>query len=336
MRTEIIRIDSKNIDAKKMAVAADAIRSDGIVVFPTETVYGLGGNAYSDVASRKIFAAKGRPADNPLIVHIAGVEDIFGVISADQKIPIERISKIWPAPLSIMLKKNNLVSSVCTAGLETVVVRCPDNPIARELIRLSGVPIAAPSANLAGEPSIVDAADAINDLDGKVDVIIEGEPPKYGLESTIIDMTSRPYRLMRPGAFTLEDLEYAFGQIIVEHIVGEVKIPLTPGMKYRHYSPKKVLYRTGPDNLVELSKTEEGDKYAFLCSEETGRNVQGYKIIIGKRSDPYTIAHNLFRSFRELDRSRKSMGIIETFPENGIGLAIMNRIMKASIPLQLK
>ncbi len=331
MRTEIIRIDPKNIDSNKLAVAAEVIRNNGTVVFPTETVYGLGGSAYSDVACRKIYAAKGRPADNPLIVHIAVTQDIFRVVSEDQDIPMEKLSKLWPAPLSVMLRKNRLVSDVCTAGLGTVVVRCPDNPIATELIRLSGVPIAAPSANLAGMPSIVDATDAILDLDGKVDVIIEGESPRYGLESTIIDLTSQPYRLMRPGAFTLEDLQYAFGQIVLQNTMEEVKVPLTPGMKYRHYSPKKVLYRADPDDLVELSRTDEGNKYAFLCSEETGNRVEGYKITLGKRGDLYTIAYNLFRSFRALDRSTKSVGIIETFPENGIGLAVMNRINKASV-----
>lgn len=333
MRTEIIRLKPGSSQEYAVKYAAEILRSGGIVVFPTETVYGIGANAYSADAVEKIFLAKGRPHDNPLIVHVDSLDSI-GLAADVDFVPYEPLRKLWPGPLSILLKKNHDISPACTAGMDTVVVRCPDNDFAREMIATAGFPVAAPSANVAGRPSGSDVQDILAEMDGRVDLIIDAGKSRFGIESTIVDPIHRPPRILRPGAFALEDLENLFQGIVQENLkVSGTGQPLTPGMKYRHYSPDKPLYVGTSDQIKELNRSPHGDEYAYVCSRELSRDIQGIKVELGSRNDLYEIASNLFTCLRKLDKVPGKLGVIESFPERGIGAAIMNRIGKAALPL---
>ena len=333
MRTEVIRLKRGSSHEYALKYAVEVLRSDGVVVFPTETVYGIGANAYSGDAVEKIFLAKGRPRDNPLIVHVNSLDSI-GMAADVGSVPFEPLRKLWPGPLSVLMKKNPDISPVCTAGLDTVVVRCPDNDFAREMIAVAGFPVAAPSANVAGRPSGSDVQDILTEMDGMVDLIIDAGKSRFGIESTIVDPIHRPPRILRPGAFAFEDLENFFPGIVQQdlNISGAMK-PLTPGMKYRHYSPEKPLYVGTSDQIKELNRSPRRDEYAYICSRELSRDIEGIKVELGSRSDLYEIASNLFTCLRKLDKLPRKKGVIESFPERGIGTAIMNRIAKAAQPL---
>ncbi len=311
--------------------AAEIIRNGGTVVFPTETVYGLGANALSSEASAKIFKAKERPADNPLIVTVSNFDMVKSVSYIDDFI-LKKMENIWPAPLTLLLKKKDIVPDIVTAGMDTVCIRFPDNKIALKLIEEARVPVAAPSANIATRPSIVDSKDAINELNGRVDAIIDAGRVKYGVESTIIDVTVKPYNLLRPGAYPVEDIEKIFGSINVSPVAKgykEATVALTPGMKYRHYAPsKKLLLIENINDFRSFVASESSKDFLALCSKDNAKYVKYDKIILG--SDVYEAAHNLFYDFRLLDKSDKEYGVIHGFPENGIGFGLMNRIRKAS------
>lgn len=333
MKTEVLRIKTGSDHRDAVDQAAGVLRSGGVVVFPTETVYGIGANAYSDDAVEKIFRAKGRPQDNPLIVHVDSLNSI-GMAALTGGISIEPLKTLWPGPLSVLMKKNPLVSSLCTAGLDTVVVRCPDNAFARDMITAAGFPVAAPSANVAGRPSGSDAHDILAELDGRVDLIIDAGRSKFGIESTIVDPLHRPPRILRPGAFAVEDLEKFFPGIVQEKFkIGSDEKPLTPGMKYRHYSPEKPLYFATPAQIIDLNRSDRGREFAYICSRELSGEIDGLRIELGSRENLYEIASSLYSSLRKLDQVPRKMGVIEVFPERGIGVAIMNRIEKAALPL---
>ncbi|MEM1626387.1 MAG: L-threonylcarbamoyladenylate synthase [Sulfolobaceae archaeon] len=334
----IVRIDPLNIDYNKIDEAALIIKRGGLVAFPTETVYGLGGNAFNPNAAEKIYKAKQRPIDNPLIVHIHKIEQLLEVASdIDEKI-FEVVKKIWPGPITFVLKRNEKLPKITCGGRDTVAVRMPAHPIALALIERSEVPIAAPSANLAGKPSPTKAEHVIEDLGDRVDLIIDGGETFFGVESTIIDMTKKPPVLLRPGPFTVEELTKIFGEIIVpEEVKGlrEFKEAIAPGMKYRHYSPNtKLLVIENKKLIREILEDikKKGLKVAILCSRELSKEIDDsyQKIILGSEENLYEIAKNLFDSFRKLDKLNVDVGIIQSFPEKGIGLAIMNRIRKAA------
>ncbi|MEM0139921.1 MAG: L-threonylcarbamoyladenylate synthase [Ferroplasma sp.] len=309
---------------------ARIIRSGGTVVFPTETVYGLGADAFNPEACKKIFAAKNRPADNPLIVHISSIDSIdkIAYIDDDLKHIMERV---WPSPLTLLLKKKPGLPDTVTAGLDTVCVRFPDNDIALRLISEAG-PIAAPSANISTKPSIVDSDTAIRELEGRVDAIIDAGRVIYGLESTIIDCTKKPYEMLRAGAFSREDLDLIFGKIYVSPLVyGNIQsdIALTPGLKYRHYAPDKKLILIENDNTFRNFISSEGSKnFLSFGSQQNGKYAKYSYVDMG--NNIYEVAHNLFYDFRMLDSSDKLAGAIQQFDEQGMGLAVMNRIRKAS------
>jgi L-threonylcarbamoyladenylate synthase len=327
--TEIIHINPEN-ETDFIKKCADVIKSGGTVVFPTETVYGLGADAFNADACAKIFKAKNRPRDNPLIVHISSMEMLDKVAYIDNDLR-EKMVRIWPSPLTLLLKKKDTVPDIVSAGLDTVCVRFPDNRIALDLIESSG-PIAAPSANISTKPSIVDSATAIMELDGRVDIIIDAGRVKYGVESTILDCTVKPCRILRAGAFTVEDIESMIGTAYVDPLArgySQSKVALTPGLKYRHYAPAKKLFLIeNEESFRKFISSPDSTDFLILCSEENKKYAMGESIVLGR--DIYETAHNLFYDFRILDDSNKKFGVIQSFPEKGIGLAVMNRVRKAS------
>jgi len=312
MRKSIIV--TKIIFPNKIKDAAKILAQNGTVAFPTETVYGLGANALDKKAVKKIFVAKGRPGDNPLIVHIANKKDLNKLV---EKIPANAeklIDKFWPGPLTIVLKKSKIIPKIVTAGLNTVAIRMPSDKVALALIKEAKIPIAAPSANLSGRPSPTKFEHVFDDLNGKIDAIVHGKDTKIGVESTVIDLSGKP-TLLRPGKVTLEQLEKEIGKIKIHQTIKGRKIELakSPGMKYKHYSPKaKVILFYNKKKIKNLSKNKK------------------IAIIYTKRYSPEFVAKNLFKKFREFDKKNVEIIFVEAMDEKGLGLAIMNRLKKAS------
>lgn len=336
--------------------AGKIIREGGLVAFPTETVYGLGGNALDSSASAKIYSAKGRPSDNPLIVHIADRQDIQN-IAADIGTKAEKLmERFWPGPLTMIFNKKAAVPYETTGGLDTVAVRMPSHPAALALIRAAGVPIAAPSANTSGRPSPTTAQHVAEDMDGRIDMIIDGGQVGIGIESTIVDMTGEVPMILRPGYITKDMLEREIGTVAVDKIVlarsadelgKDNYVPKAPGMKYRHYAPKaELIMLEGEEQKVaaEINRRAEADASAgktvgIICTDESSGRYEhespqcGGRIIavsIGRRDDEATIAHNLYQVLRDFDTMEADCIYSETFYDTGLGQAIMNRLIKAA------
>lgn len=324
LNTLIIKTDDiYNVDLSK---ACEILISGGLVAFPTETVYGLGALANNPKAVNKIFQVKGRPSDNPLIVHLSDPTEIENIAYIDDKY-IDIIKKMTPGPITFVLKKKELIPYEVTAGLDNVGVRIPAHPIAQSLIKCSG-PIAAPSANRSGKPSPTDAKAVIEDLYGLIECIIDAGESSFGIESTIVDLTKSYPVVLRPGPITLEELMDIFGQVEYYQI-GDGERPLAPGMKYRHYAPEKILEIVPEDELAKFVNTDT----LIICTKETRQRVlkdASNVYIIGEYEKPYTIAQNLYRAFRDLDKSNYTRAVIEKLPEYGIFFSIMNRIKKAA------
>lgn len=334
MRTKILKIHSFIKQKDLICTSAAVIKNGGLVAFPTETVYGLGANALDANAVIKIFKAKNRPADNPLIVHIADISQLYELADEVNKDAENLVKKFWPGPLTVVLKKKEVVPGETTAFTDTVAIRMPSHPVALELIKQSGVPIAAPSANLSGRPSPTKASHVIEDLNGKVDIIIDGGDCEVGLESTVIDMRSKPYTILRPGGITFEQINEVLSDIRLfssDKIGSQV---VSPGMKYRHYAPEAELILT--DNVIyfiEKYKILE-KKVGVLATDETKSLYQDkvdVVISVGSRNDLNAVARNIFDALREFDHHGVDVIISEIFPEYGIGRAIMNRLRKAAI-----
>lgn len=323
--------------------AADIIRRGGLVAFPTETVYGLGGDAFDGTAASRIYAAKGRPSDNPLIVHISDMKDLERVCDEVPKAAYILADKFWPGPLTIILKKNDKVPMSVTGGLDTVAVRLPSHPVAREIIAESGTLIAAPSANLSGRPSPTVGSHVAEDLDGRIDMIIDAGVIEIGLESTIVDLTGEVPMILRPGYVTKEMLSEVLGQVEIDPaIMCGVKsdvAPKAPGMKYRHYAPKAELIIVKGDKQKVISKMQEllqngidnGLKVGIMTTEENvSAFSKGEVVCLGKSSDGKEIARHLFATLRKFDELDVDVIYSEAFMEEGIGQAIMNRLQKAA------
>jgi L-threonylcarbamoyladenylate synthase len=333
--TRIIKISENRIGKKRIRYAANQIKDGKLVVFPTETVYGIGANAFNEKACREIFKVKNRAADNPLIVHICRFDQLKEVAVVPDKL-FKVIDRLWPGPVTFIFKSRNL-PKVVTAGLDTVAVRMPSNKIALELIKESNVPIAAPSANISTFPSATEARHAVADFFGKVAVIIDGGRSKFGLESTVIDLSKKPYRLLRPGSYDVSRLEKVLGKIIIPDSINKTvrkgKV-LSPGMKYRHYSPKKPLFLF--DNINELISASrflesKNVKFATFIPCEYKAKVNGNKkLILGSKDKPDEIARNLFSSFRKLDEIDAEIGLIADMKLDSFDLAVRNRIVKAA------
>lgn len=341
METKIYYLNENNPDSDILKYAAGVINDGGTVVFPTETVYGLGASALQAEAAEKIFHAKGRPQDNPLIIHVSdkNIEPYVEDVPEDAR---RLMDKFWPGPLTIILKKSELIPDIITAGLDSVAVRMPSNIIAHELIRLSGVPVAAPSANLSGKPSPTDVSHVIQDLKGRVDVILGGGRADVGLESTVVDMTGRPV-ILRPGGITYEELKTMLPEIYIDPCVVDKPdrdlIPKSPGMKYRHYAPMAPMFIvcgrlkdvTGKINELCSKNIMEGKKVGILATHQTFDGYgQGVVLSMGDRERPETIASSIFDRLREFDGMDVDIIFAEGVDEKDIGLAIMNRMKKAA------
>jgi len=337
--TNIIKINTIKPQKRLIEIATTAIKRGGTVIFPTETVYGLGANAYNAEAVLKVFKAKGRPADNPLIVHIADFSQLYDVAVDVPEAIKSKLHTVWPGPITFVLKKKEDIPYEVTGGLDTVAVRMPAHPIALSLIKASGVPIAAPSANRATRPSPTKAEHIIEEMKDRVDVIIDGGKTFFGVESTIIEATHKPFTLLRPGPFTLEELRKMFGKIVVsDYAKGkhEAKVAVAPGMKYRHYAPNKPLVLANNKQMLkEVVEycSKKGISVAVICSDEMKKEIKqkGTEVIsLGSEKNLYEIASNLFDSFLKIETSEAEFGIVQPFLQKGIGLAIMNRIKKAT------
>lgn len=345
MRTIIKKITDEfnTTNNEIIGMAADVIRRGGLVAFPTETVYGLGGDAFDATAATRIYEAKGRPSDNPLIIHISDVKDLERVCDEVPQEAYLLADKFWPGPLTIVLKKNNKVPMSVTGGLNTVAVRLPSHPVARAIIAESGTLIAAPSANLSGRPSPTVGSHVAEDLDGRIDMIIDAGDIEIGLESTIVDLTGEVPMILRPGYVTKEMLSEVLGCVEMDPaIMSGVKAdvaPKAPGMKYRHYAPKAELVIVKGDNQNVISKMQEllregiknGQKVGIMTTEENvGAFSEGMVVCLGKSSDGNEIARHLFAALRRFDELQVDVIYSEAFMEEGIGQAIMNRLQKAA------
>lgn len=343
MDTIIEKIDPGNIDADVMDRAGKLIAEGELVAFPTETVYGLGGDALDPDASRKIYAAKGRPSDNPLIVHIAEFDDMKRVTREVPEQARKLADAFWPGPLTMIVWKSDAVPEATTGGMQTVAVRMPNHPVALELIRRSGCLIAAPSANTSGRPSPTEAQHVAEDLSGKIAMILDGGPVGIGIESTIIDLTEEKPMILRPGYITPEMLS----EVLQEEVVidpgiiaaDDTRKPKAPGMKYKHYAPKaEMIIVDGAQDAViakinELTaaKRAEGKKVAVIATDETKERYDAQVILsMGRRSDEDAIAQHLYKILRECDELEVGEIYSECFQTPRIGQAIMNRLLKAA------
>lgn len=321
---------TKIITADNLDEAAQCIANGGTVVFPTETVYGLGADALNDEAVRSIFAAKGRPADNPLIVHIANREDVYKLTSKVSEDAEMLMDRFFPGPLTLIMAKAPCVGGVVTAGLDTVAIRMPSNPIAHELIEKSGCFIAAPSANLSGSPSPTVARHVIDDMDGRVDYIIDGGTSQVGLESTVVDVSGDIPEILRPGKITYEELrEVVPGIVINKGILQETEKPKSPGMKYKHYSPKAdvTVVMGSKDNIQKFIKSRITDKVGVL-TYKGGTYDGAFVINAGNNMEEY--ANGLFYNLRLFDENGVDTVYAEFADEGGIGLAVKNRLFKSA------
>lgn len=364
--------------------AAEILKGGGLVAFPTETVYGLGGNGLDKEAAKKIYAAKGRPSDNPLILHVSSIEEVYPLVKALPEKAKKLMEAFWPGPLTLVLPKSDLVPKESTGGLETVALRSPENALTLSLIRACGFPIAGPSANLSGRPSPTEASHVFEDLGGRIEGILEDGAVGIGVESTIVDLSEDCPTLLRPGAITIEDLEEVLGEkvaidpTLLGKSMTEGFIPKAPGMKYRHYAPKAemILFkkkeeeendlRAGQEEIAksilsygerELSDYPEkevkksvaeailsyGEKELsvspekrvwILCGEDTASLYEGdgrFTVqILGRREEPLSMTHNLFRLLRKADEEGAELILGECYSEEGVGFALMNRLKKAA------
>lgn len=338
--------DVENLQSCTQIVdAADLLRSGEVVAFPTETVYGLGANALSNEAVEKIFLAKGRPSDNPLIVHIGEKQQLSAVAAYIPPKGEQLMEAFWPGPLTVIVPKTDRVASLVTAGLDSVGVRMPAHPIALALIQRAGVPIAAPSANRSGRPSPTTAAHVMADLDGRVSGVVDGGPTGVGLESTVIDVTVDPPVILRPGGITREQLEAVVGPVALDPAfeVGAVDTPRSPGMKYTHYAPEGEMWLVAGEAGAAREKMaamlreakQHGQKTGVLATDESAAYWEqspdaDVVLSVGSGADLEQVAHQLYAVLREFDDHKAQYIVAETFPRNGLGMAVMNRLEKAA------
>lgn len=343
MNTKIDILDTKNLDKDVIFTIGNIIRNGGLVAFPTETVYGLGANALDSEAVKKIFVAKGRPQDNPLIVHIAEFNELDGLVQNIPDIAKKLMKCFWPGPMTLILEKKPIIPDTTSAGLKSIGIRMPSDIIAREIIKSSGVPIAAPSANISGRPSPTDMERCVEDLNGKIDYIIGGETSKVGLESTIIDCTVNPPCVLRPGGITLEMLKKVDEKIYIDKAIMEKPKenlkPKAPGMKYRHYAPKAPVKIVKGELKKTIAKINEivqnyigqGKKVGIMATDETKDLYKDALVIsLGSRKDLNSIGKNLFETLRCFDDKEVDIILSEAFDEIGFGVAIMNRLNKSA------
>ena len=342
METKVAIIKDINTDIRFIEEAGKVIRNGGTVAFPTETVYGLGANALDDEAVKKIFIAKGRPQDNPLIIHVS-TKEISGLVKDVPEVAQKIIDKFWPGPLTVILEKKDIIPNVTSANLNTIGIRMPNSEIALKLIELAERPIAAPSANISGRPSPTEVERCVEDLNGRVDYIIGGESSDIGVESTIVDCTVNPPLVLRPGGITLEMLKEINPEIELDKALkskpNDDFKPKAPGMKYKHYAPNAHLkiIKGKNEKTIEIineiveNYIEKGNDVAILTTNENLNKFNNGKVIsLGSENDLKEIARNLFEALRKCDDLGVQYILCQGFEENGVGLAIMNRLNKAA------
>ena len=343
METMVYKTDTEPELRQAVKAAGELLQEGKLVAIPTETVYGLAANALDPQAVNAIFKAKGRPNDNPLIVHIADLSalpDVVSVVPEKARVLMERF---WPGPLTMIFKKKDIVPAKATGGLDTVAVRFPNHPVARAIIRAAGLPIAAPSANSSGKPSPTRASHVEYDLNGKIDMIVDGGAAEWGLESTIVDVSDEIPMILRPGAVTKEMIEEVVGQVEIDPAIlhkptADFK-PKAPGMKYTHYSPKAEVFLVKGEqkavaeriNALAAAERAAGKKVGVMATEETKTLYHADIILsLGSRAKPEEIGANLFKTLRKFDFLGVDVVYSEVFSEKGEGMAIMNRLNKAA------
>lgn len=346
MNTKIIKLESLENNEEKLIEPAKILQEGGLVAFPTETVYGLGADGLNSEAAAKIYSAKGRPSDNPLILHIADMDMISKLAKNISEDAMKVMNAFWPGPLTVILNKTDIVPYGTTGGLDTVAIRMPSHPVARELIRIADVAVAAPSANTSGRPSPTTAQHVIQDLDGKIDMVVDGGKVGIGIESTIVDMTGENPMILRPGYITKPMLEEVVKKtvnidpaILSKEGMDGVR-PKAPGMKYKHYAPKGDLTIVSGDNIKKVvgkihelveEKQKEGYRVGIIATDETvSQYGEGIVKSIGSREDEVSISVGLYSVLREFDDEGVDFIYSESFEQDDFGQAIMNRLLKAA------
>lgn len=319
--------------------AGQILKNGGLVGMPTETVYGLSADALNGKAVANIFKAKGRPSDNPLIVHIADFSDIerFNLVSEIPESAYKLAQSFWPGPLTIIMKKSDVIPNEVSAGLDTVAIRFPSHPVAQALIKEANTPLAAPSANLSGSPSPTTAEHVMNDMDGRIDAVVDGGMCAVGLESTVITLATDVPRILRPGGITLEQLKSVLGEVEVDNAVLHQLVDGTkvssPGMKYKHYSPKAnvILLKCNDSEYINYVNANSGDDVGALCCDEDIPCLKVKAFSLGKRNDYITHAQRLFDELRKIDESGEVTTVYSRLPSvEGVGMAVYNRLIRAA------
>lgn len=339
MNTIISKIDINNIDKNEIKKQSKLLSEGKTVIFPTETVYGLGANALDEDAVKKIYEAKGRPSDNPLIVHIYDKEEVYNLAENINEKAKTIMDKFWPGPITIILNKKNIVPYRTSGGLETVAIRMPSHLIAREIIKEAGVPIAAPSANISGRPSPTKADHVYEEMNGRVSGIVLGGDCNFGLESTVLDVTTENPMILRPGSITKEDLEKVIGEVSIDPSLErkeDNKKAKAPGMKYTHYSPDADVYIVSGNiedtiskiNSLVVENNKKGLKTGVMCLEQNKNSYKGEVVSLGSTLDE--VGSNLFDVLRQMDKMNIDIVYSEEFPRDGVGQAIMNRLLKSA------
>ena len=343
-RTLVLKVDSRRPESDKIRLAASLIRKGGLIAFPTETVYGLGADALNPEAVKRLFKAKKRPQDNPPIVHVSDSKSVCQLAKEVSPLAQRLMERFWPGPLTLIMKRSDVVPSITVAGLDTIAVRMPRHKVALALIKESDCPIAAPSANLAGKPSPTSARHVLADLDGRIDAVLDAGPTIVGVESTVLDMTVDPPEVLRPGGTSYELLKSFLGKVRLNPIAVADR-PLqcekvrSPGLKHKHYAPDaQVVVVEGKLPAVvakasELARfyTLRGCKVGVLCTDETLQEYEADVVkSLGSRDDLASVAKNLFRLLREFDNVKVDIVIAEAVPVEGLGLAVMNRLRRAA------
>lgn len=334
LKTLLLENTEENINK-----AAEILKNGGLVGIPTETVYGLAANALDGKAVAKIFEAKGRPSDNPLIVHIADFSDIerFNLVSEIPDTAKLLAKHFWPGPLTVIMKKSDVIPDEVSAGLDTVAIRFPSHPTAREIIRRSSVPLAAPSANLSGSPSPTTALHVMSDLDGRIDAVVDGGMSDVGLESTVITLAGDVPRVLRPGGITLEQLKAVLGRVELDnavlHKLAKGAKAASPGMKYKHYAPKAdvILLKCSDREYIDYVNKNSDEHTAALCCDEDIKLLNVRCFSLGKRNDYSVQAHRLFDELRRIDEDNTVKTVYSRLPSlEGVGMAVYNRLIRAA------
>jgi L-threonylcarbamoyladenylate synthase len=334
METKHWTVSEQSFDKQAMSEAAALLKQGEAVAFPTETVYGLGADATNEQAVRKIFEAKGRPSDNPLIVHVANTNQLEDLVEEVPDVAYKLLEAFSPGPLTLILKSKGTVAPNVSAGLDSIGIRIPSHPVGLRLLEEAAIPIAAPSANISGRPSPTKAEHVVHDLDGRIAGIMDGGPTGIGLESTVLDCTEAVPVILRPGGVTAEAIQKVIGTVMIDPgLAGEQKEkPKAPGMKYTHYAPEAPLYLVKENMQQQADKlTEAGEKVGIIATEELAATLDSAQIqVCGTNKDLATVAEHLYDALRHFKKSDVSVILCESFPKQDVGAAIMNRLEKAA------